>query len=58
MVKVIDGRNQMRILLIDEELASLLESHTEQELEQLRKNLIADGRVLDPIIVWEGADIS
>ena len=47
----------MRILLIDEELASLLESHTEQELEQLRKNLIADGRVLDPIIVWEGTDI-
>ena len=47
----------MRILLIDEELASLLESHTEQELEQLRKNLVADGRVLDPIIVWEGTDI-
>ena len=47
----------MRVLLIDEELASLLESHTEQELEQLRNNLIADGRVLDPIIVWEGTDI-
>ena len=47
----------MRVLLIDEELAALLESHTEEEHEQLRLNLIADGRVLDPIIVWEGTDI-
>lgn len=47
----------MRMLLIDEELATLLESHTEQELIQLRDNLKADGRVLDPIIVWEGKDI-
>lgn len=46
-----------KILTIDDELMSLLEPHSKEEFEQLRKNILEDGRVIDPIIVWEGEDI-
>lgn len=46
-----------RDLQLDEEFQRLLGSHSSEEFDQLKKNLIADGRVIDPIIVWEGQDI-
>ena len=46
-----------RILTIDEEFLALLEPHSDEEREQLRKNIVADGREIDPVIVWEGHDI-
>jgi hypothetical protein len=46
-----------RDLQIDEEFKNLLGSHSSEEFEQLKQNLIADGRVIDPIIAWEGHDI-
>jgi len=48
---------EQRILIIDEEFLALLEQHTTEEKEQLRKNIKADGRVIDPIVLWEGHDI-
>lgn len=46
-----------RDLQLDEEFQRLLGAHSCEEFEQLKQNLIADGRVIDPIIVWEGQDI-
>lgn len=46
-----------KTLVIDDEFRDLLGSHSSEEFEQLRNNLVADGRVLDPIIVWRGEDI-
>ena len=45
-----DGKD---ICIIDPEFRDLLEPLTNAELEQLRDNLIADGRVIDPIVVWQ-----
>lgn len=40
-------------LTIDPELRDLLPPLTPEEREQLRENLIADGRALDPLVVWQ-----
>jgi hypothetical protein len=46
-----------RLLVVDDEFRNLLEAHSAEELDQLRKNIVRDGRVIDPIVVWEGEDI-
>ena len=44
-------------LIVDREFQELLEPHTAEEIEQLRENIRRDGKVIDPIIVWEGTNI-
>lgn len=44
-------------LIIDQEFHDLLEPHTAEEVERLRKNIIEDGRVIDPIVIWQGTKI-
>lgn len=43
----------MSDLKCDPELRELLPALSQEEKEQLRKNLIADGGALDPLIVWQ-----
>ena len=41
-------------LLIDPEFASKIPSLREEELKQLEENILADGVVINPLIVWNG----
>ena len=44
-------------LIIDEELHNLIPPLTVEEYNQLEQNIVEDGEVRDPIIVWEGTNI-
>ena len=39
-------------LCIDQDLLNLLPLHTKEELEQLEKNIVEEGRVRNPLIYW------
>ncbi len=44
-------------LKVDQRIVDLLPKHTEEELQQLEKNCLEAGRVLDKIKVWRDQDI-
>ncbi|MBQ3412124.1 MAG: hypothetical protein IJG67_03725 [Oscillospiraceae bacterium] len=41
-------------LQIDKEFAEKIPPLTKEEYEQLEANILADGRVINPLIVWNG----
>lgn len=42
----------MRQLIVDPEFQKQIPPLTSEELDQLEKNILQEGQVLDPIIVW------
>ena len=44
----------MLTLQIDEELKNTIPRPTDEEIEQLEKNMLRDGRLTDPIFTWHG----
>jgi hypothetical protein len=45
------------VLKIDPEFESMCPPLTDEEYEQLKENIIAEGEVLMPLIVWNGVII-
>ena len=41
-------------LRVDPELEQMIFPLTKEEFEQLEENIISDGEVYEPIIVWNG----
>ena len=42
------------VLKVDPEFQAQIPPLTEEEFEQLRENILADGQVYEPIIAWNG----
>lgn len=45
---------KLTALKIDPEFQGKIPPLTSEELDQLEKNIVSDGKVINPIIVWNG----
>ncbi len=41
-------------LVIDPEFAEKIPALTKEEFDQLEANILAEGRIIDPLIIWNG----